>query len=146
MITLDQIKQLDFKVRKAIDKINSLKSANNMLQEKLDTYQIRIEELEILIDTFKEDQGEIEHGIIDALNQLDILEDNIIAPEENISLKQDFTEEEKEISEPVQEEIVEIENPEPSEEETEVEVDNLQEEDSDSSDDSNDSEVELDIF
>ncbi len=146
MITLDQIKQLDFKVRKAIDKINSLKSANNMLQEKLDTYQIRIEELEILIDTFKEDQGEIEHGIIDALNQLDILEDNIIAPEENISLKQDFTEEEKEISEPVQEEIVEIENPEPSEEETEVEVDNLQEDDSDSSDDSNDSEVELDIF
>ncbi len=146
MITLDQIKQLDFKVRKAIDKINSLKSANNMLQEKLDTYQIRIEELEILIDTFKEDQGEIEHGIIDALNQLDILEDNIIAPEENISLKQDFTEDDKEISEPVQEEIVEIENPETSEEETEVEVDNLQEDDSDSSDDSNDSEVELDIF
>ena len=77
MITLDQIKQLDQKVRKAIDKIASLKNENNMLQEKLDNYQLRIEELEVLIDTFKEDQGEIESGIIDALNQLDILEDNI---------------------------------------------------------------------
>jgi chromosome segregation ATPase len=76
MITLDQIKQLDFKVRKAIDKINSLSSENNLLQEKLDNYQLRIEELEILIDTFKEDQGEIEDGIIDALNQLDILDDD----------------------------------------------------------------------
>ena len=56
MITLDQIKQLDHKVRKAIDKINTLNSENNMLQEKLGNYQLRIEELEVLIDTFKEDQ------------------------------------------------------------------------------------------
>lgn len=81
MITLDQIKQLDHKVRNAIDKISTLKSDNSMLQEKLDNCQLRIEELEVLIDTFKEDQGEIERGIIDALNQLDILEDNIVRDE-----------------------------------------------------------------
>ncbi|MDA3937698.1 MAG: cell division protein ZapB [Spirochaetia bacterium] len=104
MITLDQIKQLDSKVRKAIDKINSLKSANNILQEKLDTYQIRIEELEILIQTFKEDQGEIEHGIIDALNQLDIMEENIIIPEENNLSEQDSSKTDNETITPVMEE------------------------------------------
>lgn len=91
MITLDQIKQLDHKVRKAIDKINTLKNENNMLQEKLDNYQLRIEELEVLIDTFKEDQSEIENGIIDALNQLDILEDNIVLPEVDSELAQEST-------------------------------------------------------
>jgi len=74
MITLDQIKQLDIKVRKAIDIINSLTNENKMLQNKLDEYQLRIEELEILIDSFKEDQGEIENGIIEALNQLEIID------------------------------------------------------------------------
>ncbi len=95
MITLDQIKQLDHKVRKAIDKINTLNSENNMLQEKLDNYQLRIEELEVLIDTFKEDQGEIENGIIEALNQLDILEDNIVIKETDSELAQESSEAEQ---------------------------------------------------
>ena len=76
MITLDQIKLLDRKVRKAIDKISSLTNENKMLQNKLDDYQQRIEELEILMDSFKEDQGEIENGIIEALNQLEIIDDD----------------------------------------------------------------------
>ncbi len=76
MITLDQIKLLDRKVRKAIDKISLLTNENKMLQNKLDDYQLRIEELEILMDSFKEDQGEIENGIIEALNQLEIIEDD----------------------------------------------------------------------
>ncbi len=80
MITLDQIKQLDIKVRKAIDKIISLSSENKLLQTKLDDYQLRIEELEILIDSFKEDQGEIENGIIEALNQLETMDDDIKTP------------------------------------------------------------------
>lgn len=99
MITLDQIKQLDHKVRKAIDKINTLNSENNMLQEKLDNYQLRIEELEVLIDTFKEDQGEIENGIIEALNQLDILEDNIVIKETDSELAQESAELAQESSE-----------------------------------------------
>ena len=81
MITLDHIKQLDRKVHKAIDEINTLRAENKMLLEDLDKYQHRIEELEIMINAFKEDQSEIENGIIDALNQLDVLEDTIAASE-----------------------------------------------------------------
>ena len=80
MITLDQIKKLDIKVRKAIDKIITLSNENKLLQTKLDDYQLRIEELEILIDTFKEDQGEIENGIIEALNQLETIDNDIKTP------------------------------------------------------------------
>ncbi len=98
MITLDQIKQLDRKVRKAIDKINSLKNENNMLQGKLDNYQLRIEELEVLIDTFKEDQGEIENGIIGALNQLDLMEEDTSLTGRETGLTQESAKSEQESS------------------------------------------------
>ena len=139
MITLDQIKQLDHKVRKAIDKINTLKSENNMLQEKLDNYQLRIEELEVLIDTFKEDQGEIENGIIDALNQLDILEDNIVHPEVDSELAQESTGLEQESPD---EPGVDAETT----EETAAVIEESIEEDSESTDSSENKESELDIF
>lgn len=110
MITLDQIKQLDIKIRKAIEMINLQKSENIILQKKLDTYQLRIEELEILIDTFKEDQGEIEHGIIDALNQLDTIENSI---ESSTVVSEDQTVQKEEpvvetTVEPIAEPVVEI--------------------------------------
>jgi len=148
MITLDQIKQLDIKVRKAVDKINTLKSENSLLQEKLDNYQLRIEELEILIDTFKEDQGEIEHGIIDALNQLDIIEDNTLVNEEILQKESTSTDPEQQSEESNLSEAETV---------TEVEVDVETEQESpiteekedkiaESTDDSADSEIELDIF
>ncbi len=153
MITLDQIKQLDVKVRKAIDIINSQKSENNMLQEKLDTYQLRIEELEILIDTFKEDQGEIEHGIIDALNQLDILEESTVVPEESLQEEQAASEttEEPGASEPdidTEKKDTEDETSLESENETVQESANIDEEEKteETTADSSDSEIELDIF
>ena len=153
MITLDQIKQLDVKVRKAIDMINSLTSENKMLQDKLDTYQLRIEELEILIDTFKEDQGEIEHGIIDALNQLDTLDNNQIVPEENIQQEQEQTEtaEESNGSDVVETEE-KVESKDNSSLKSEIETDpepsdaDKEEKPDKTTDDSTDSEIELDIF
>ncbi len=141
MITLDQIKQLDHKVRKAVDKINTLKSENNMLQEKLDNYQLRIEELEVLIDTFKEDQGEIENGIIDALNQLDILEDNIVLPEEDSKLAQESSDQIVVDSE-LTVETTEVINESKDTEETE----DSNKEESESADSSENTESELDIF
>ena len=132
MITLDQIKQLDFKVRKAIDKINSLKSSNEILQEKLDTYQIRIEELEVLIDTYKEDQGAIEHGIIDALNQLDILEDNKESESDQKAAENKDENEIESSSEP--------------EKETDQLIPDGNTEEEDKEENSTDSEIELDIF
>lgn len=149
MITLDQIKQLDHKVRKAIDKINTLNSENNMLQEKLDNYQLRIEELEVLIDTFKADQGEIENGIIEALNQLDILEDNIVVPGTKSGLAHESSETAKEstvdqpnadleITEETTEKVVESEDQE--------ETEDSNNEESESADSSENKESELDIF
>lgn len=142
MITLDQIRQLDHKVRKAIDKINTLNSENNMLQEKLGNYQLRIEELEVLIDTFKKDQGEIENGIIEALNQLDILEDNIVVPGADSGLAQEATVDQLnadlDITEETTEEAVESEDQE--------ETEDSNNEEPESADSSENKESELDIF
>jgi len=142
MITLDQIKQLDIKVRKAVDKINSLKNENSLLQEKLDNYQLRIEELEILIDTFKEDQGEIEHGIIDALNQLDIIEDNTLVNEEN--LQQKITPEKIE-EQLVESDLAEAEVEDKTEQQSSI-IEEKEDNTDESTDSSTDSEIELDIF
>lgn len=73
MISLEQIRQLDKKVAAAVQLIDELRRENNSLKEKLGTYQKRIDELEILISQFKEDQGEIEEGIVHALQQLEDL-------------------------------------------------------------------------
>ncbi|TFG65080.1 MAG: cell division protein ZapB [Spirochaetales bacterium] len=74
MVTLEQIKQLDAKVAKAVDLINQLRHENSAIKLKLNTYQQRIDELEVLINDFKESQGEIEEGILHALKELDKLE------------------------------------------------------------------------
>jgi chromosome segregation ATPase len=138
MITLDQIRQLDQKVRKAIDNINSLKNENKMLQEKLANYQLRIEELEILIDTFKEDQGEIENGIIEALIQLDVLEDNIASPDEDSEQTENSIEEES--TEITQDSDTSTELVEDSGTKIEPDADNPEDNETPST------EVELDIF
>ena len=77
MITIDQIQKLDRKVQAAVRLIGSLREENNSLKSKLDAYQKRIGELEVLIDQFKKDQIEIEDGIVSALAQLDQLEDSL---------------------------------------------------------------------
>ena len=77
MITLDQIRKLDDKVQAAVRRIRELKTENGALEKRLGQYERRIEELEVLIKTFKEDQAEIEKGIVNALSQLDHLEDDL---------------------------------------------------------------------
>ncbi|MCK5198552.1 MAG: cell division protein ZapB, partial [Spirochaetales bacterium] len=136
------IKQLDHKVRKAIDKISTLNNENKMLQEKLDNYQLRIEELEVLIDTFKEDQGEIESGIIDALNQLDILEDNIVNHEADSEPAQESAEDQPSEESEITEETTGVAVVADTQEET---ADSNNDE-SESADSSESKESELDIF
>lgn len=74
MISLEQIKILDEKVKSAVAVIDDLRSENSKLKQKLENYQTRIDELERLIEDFKRDQGAIEQGILDAIDQLDHLE------------------------------------------------------------------------
>ena len=77
MINLEQVKLLEKKVAKAVDYVERLTKENTALhqqktelQTKLDSYQKRIEELEVLVVGFKEDQNRIEEGILAALDRL----------------------------------------------------------------------------
>jgi peptidoglycan hydrolase CwlO-like protein len=77
MINLEQVKLLEAKVAKAIDYVDRLAKENAVLhrqeaelQTKLDSYQKRIDELEVLVTGFKNDQDRIEEGILSALDRL----------------------------------------------------------------------------
>jgi FtsZ-binding cell division protein ZapB len=83
MVTLEQIKLLETKVARAIDVVTRITGENAYLKGKLENYQKRIDELEVLIQQFKEDQGRIEDGILSALDRLNEFEaamENSIAP------------------------------------------------------------------
>lgn len=75
MVTLEQVKLLETKVAKAIEYVKRQSDENALLREKLDGYRARIDELEVLVQRFKEDQGRIEAGIVSALNRLNQFED-----------------------------------------------------------------------
>jgi len=84
MINLEQVKLLEAKVAKTIDFVDRISKDNAALlrreaeqQEKLEAYQKRIDELEVLIMGFKEEQGRIEDGILAALDRLSQFEDAI---------------------------------------------------------------------
>jgi predicted nuclease with TOPRIM domain len=77
MVTLEQIKLLESKVAKAIDIVTRITEENSYLKGKLEAYQKRIDELEVLIQRFKEDQGRIEEGIISALDRLSKFEEAV---------------------------------------------------------------------
>ena len=77
MVNLDQIKQLEARVSKAIELMQSLKDENDLLKLELHDRQKRIEELENIVLVFKNDQAKIEEGIVNALNHLSAFEDTV---------------------------------------------------------------------
>jgi hypothetical protein len=77
MVTLEQVKLLETKVVRAVEYVERISRENSQLQGKLDSYQKRIDELEVLIQQFREDQGKIEEGILAALDRLNKFEDAI---------------------------------------------------------------------
>ena len=84
MINLEQVKLLETKVAKAVDYVERVTVENAALlqkeaemQAKLDDRQQRIEELEALITRFREEQGEIEDGILAALDKLSRFEEEM---------------------------------------------------------------------
>jgi FtsZ-binding cell division protein ZapB len=77
MLNLEQVKLLEAKVAKAIDYVERLVKENAALhrqeaelQTKMGAYQKRIDELEVLVTGFKDDQDRIEEGILSALDRL----------------------------------------------------------------------------
>jgi peptidoglycan hydrolase CwlO-like protein len=77
MISLEQVKLLETKVTRVIDHLKKVTEENSRLKEKLDSCQKRVDELEVLVQAFKDDQSRIEDGILAALNQLNQVEDAI---------------------------------------------------------------------
>ncbi|MFQ3619628.1 MAG: cell division protein ZapB [Spirochaetales bacterium] len=79
MVTLEQIKKLEAKVSQAVATILELREENSLLRQKLETYQSKIDQLELLIAQYRDSQKEIEEGIVNALRQLDHLEDDALS-------------------------------------------------------------------
>ena len=85
MVTLEQIRNLEAKIQRAVSYIAELKDENSLLQKNLEKYRKRIDELEVLIGEYTEDQNAIEAGIKNALLHLDKLEDTIAKTPPTIS-------------------------------------------------------------
>jgi chromosome segregation ATPase len=77
MLNLEQVKLLETKVANAIDYVQRVTGENAALRKKLEANQKRIDELEVLVTRFKEDQGRIEDGILAALDRLNQFEDAV---------------------------------------------------------------------
>jgi uncharacterized phage infection (PIP) family protein YhgE len=77
MLSLDQVRLLENRVQKAVSKIQSLTAENTRLASQLSASQARVRELEGLVTTFKDDQGRIEQGILNALDRLSAYEDSV---------------------------------------------------------------------
>jgi hypothetical protein len=77
MVTLEQVRQLETKIAKAIEYVNRITGENKLLREKLESSLKREKELEDVVQRFKEDQSRIEEGIVAALDRLNQFEDAI---------------------------------------------------------------------
>jgi chromosome segregation ATPase len=79
MLSLDQVKLLESRVVKAVERIQSLDAENARLRSQLSTLMARVAELEGVVNGFKDDQGRIEEGILSALDRLSAFEDSIFS-------------------------------------------------------------------
>lgn len=77
MLTLDQVRLLENRVQKAVSKIEFLTAENTRLAVQLSESRNRVAELENAVRSFKDDQGRIEEGIVNALNRLSAYEDSV---------------------------------------------------------------------
>jgi chromosome segregation ATPase len=75
MVSLEQVKLLESKVTRTIEYVKKVTAENSQLREKLGSCQKKIDELEVLIQRFKDDQNRIEDGILSALDRLNQFED-----------------------------------------------------------------------
>lgn len=81
MLSLDQVKLLESRVVKAVERIQALDTENARLRSQLSTLMARVAELEGVVNGFKDDQGRIEEGILSALDRLSAFEDSIFSSE-----------------------------------------------------------------
>lgn len=77
MLTLEQVRTLEQRVRRAIDRITELQAENVELRDRLATYQRRIDELEQRVEGYASGQEEIERSVLQALQTLEAVEDAV---------------------------------------------------------------------
>lgn len=88
MLNLDQVRLLENRVEKAVNKIQTLTAENNHVRTQLSGLQTRVNELEGLVRSFKDDQGRIEEGILNALDRLSAFEDSVYQSTETQTVDQ----------------------------------------------------------
>ncbi len=76
MINLDQVRTLEWKVKQAVQLIVQLRRENDTLKGRLTDTEVRLRELETLLEAVKATQSEMESGIQNALVELDLLEED----------------------------------------------------------------------
>ena len=121
MISLEQVQLLETKVAKAIEYVQRVTEENSALiseraglLSKLEANQKRLDELEVLVMSFKEDQSRIEDGIMAALDRLNQFEEAFenslkekVVPKKPAKKSADAVKQEA----PVAKEFFEISNP-----------------------------------
>jgi FtsZ-binding cell division protein ZapB len=145
MISLEQVQLLETRVSKAIEYVkrvtaenSALSSEKAALQERLTANQKRIDELEVLVMRFKDEQGRIEDGIVAALDRLSQFEEAFEKSlKENVTGKKNQVKPIEKTPKPTKEIYFNI-----TEKDTKKEGEPL----NDTSDDKLSSEGELDIF
>ncbi len=95
MITLEQIRLLEKKISKTVEIINILTEENKTLKKTLESSQDKMKGLEDMVNNFKDNQDEIEKGILGAIEKLDCLEDDIAEQKKNIPQKEEKAEKPK---------------------------------------------------
>jgi len=82
MLSLEHVQLLETRVAKAIEYVQKVTAENTALSEeragleaKLETNKKRLDEMEMLVLRFKEDQGRIEDGVMAALDRLSQFEE-----------------------------------------------------------------------
>lgn len=78
MVNIEHVRLLEERVQKVIARIGELSRENQELRERLGGYQEKISDLEQRIEQFSSSQAEIEAGILNALHQLDEVEDAVV--------------------------------------------------------------------
>lgn len=82
MIHIDQVRTLELKVKQAVQLIVHLRRENDHLRGRLADTEVRLQELEDMLQSLKASQNEIESGIRSALLELDHLEEGeAVSPE-----------------------------------------------------------------
>jgi hypothetical protein len=77
MVTLEQVRQLETKIGKAIDYVSRVNAENIRLRGELEGSEKRLAGLEDTVRRFRDEQGRIEEGILAAMKRLDQFEDLI---------------------------------------------------------------------